>query len=23
EALIEGQIKAMGVETFERNHGTE
>ncbi|WP_286914944.1 MULTISPECIES: tRNA-uridine aminocarboxypropyltransferase [unclassified Pseudomonas] len=21
EALIEGQIKAMGVETFERNHG--
>ncbi len=23
EALIEGQIKAMGVETFQRNHGTE
>jgi len=21
EALIEGQIRAMGVETFERNHG--
>ncbi len=21
EALIEGQIKAMGLETFERNHG--
>ncbi|MBV4490458.1 tRNA-uridine aminocarboxypropyltransferase [Pseudomonas oryzicola] len=23
EALIEGQIRAMGVETFQRNHGTE
>ena len=23
EALIEGQIKAMGVETYQRNHGTE
>ncbi|MDM3885415.1 DTW domain-containing protein [Pseudomonas sp. BCRC 81390] len=23
EALIEGQIKAMGVETFQRNHGTK
>ncbi|WP_027593124.1 tRNA-uridine aminocarboxypropyltransferase [Pseudomonas sp. LAIL14HWK12:I7] len=22
EALIEGQIKAMGAETFQRNHGT-
>jgi len=22
EALIEGQIKAMGTETFQRNHGT-
>ncbi|MDU9401682.1 DTW domain-containing protein [Pseudomonas sp. zfem004] len=22
EALIEGQIRAMGLETFERNHGT-
>lgn len=22
EALIEGQIKAMGVETYQRNHGT-
>ncbi|HEN8801825.1 TPA: DTW domain-containing protein [Pseudomonas putida] len=23
EALIEGQIRAMGVETFQRNHNTE
>ena len=23
EALIEGQIRAMGVETFQRNHGVE
>lgn len=23
EALIEGQIRAMGVETYQRNHGTE
>ena len=23
EALIEGQIRAMGEETFQRNHGTE
>ncbi|MCE0911693.1 MULTISPECIES: tRNA-uridine aminocarboxypropyltransferase [Pseudomonas] len=23
EALIEGQIKAMGMETFQRNHGAE
>ncbi|MNP39850.1 DTW domain protein [compost metagenome] len=23
EALIEGQIRAMGVETFQRNHGRE
>ena len=23
EALIEGQIRAMGLETFQRNHGSE